>query len=417
MDEDVDKKGLEEWKTIRELISDYDTRKHELRKTGFSLITSLIAAQGILYIYWNYKDILNTASTTNSTFAIISSSDIITVVLGVTIALIFAIIFFEKGYRLYQEAAVQRALLLEKKINLQLTETIFYQFKSWQSRVYEYGVYCIFFACALLMAYVTKAYWVPLLVFTIIGVIGMLFLTRDGKENYKPDVDCNCLIEIYKERIRGWVNCEKRIENPYLDWSFYPIVCKRNEKVVITLTNLNGDDSFTEFILDENNSGRLKKQFIECKNPKDNKSTKEIVFTKDDNISSLVSMIRVLICLLVPCRGLYGKKVNNKPNKAKPGNLLFKIVPEDICQNYNCENFNLNYPLCSETNCIQEVIKVDIIDPKKSVFIRTIPKNFKIKAGSSRTWLWDTTGVQKGIYLLYTPFNDPEILSRKIRIV
>lgn len=377
---DENKKELfQEWTKIRELISNYDDRKHDLRKIGFSLITSLIAAQGILFGYFQSKN-----TTTQNIVTSLDLQGVITVVLGVTIALIFAVAYYEKGYRLFQEAAVQRAIILEKILNLQLTETISYQFKSWQSRVYEFGVYGIFMGAVLLLAYVTNAYFILLFILTSIGIIAMLILTRDRKEIYKTDVCCCLGVKIHWERLKGWVNCEKRIEDPHLDWSIYPVICKEDEKVAITLTNLNTDKSTTIF---DNKTEKLKKD-LKCENDE------KVVFVKCEN--------------------------SNNKEKNYDENLLFKIVQEDVCQKYDCGNSKSKpKKACSETQCIQEVIDLHPNEKeiKETVFARKISNGFKLKAGASRTWLWDTTNMKKGIYIVYTPYNTPEILTRKIRII
>lgn len=392
MGENIGENELDEWKTIRELVSSYDDRKHELRKTGFSLITSLIAAQGIIIWYHNQNSINNINNVDNL---------ILTAVLGVTIALIFAIAFYEKGYRLYQEAAVQRALLLEKKLNLQLTETISYQFKSWQSRIYEFGVYGIFIGSALALAFLTipKNNWeypITLSILTGVGILAMLFLSRDLKNNYRLCTPLSVMIEIYLKRFLGWIWGEKKIEDPHLDWSIDPLVCKQGEKVAITLTNLNKDNSITEFVIEKDhpNLGNLKKDLDLWYD-----KTK-VVFFKCEHVSGWRSKLPFFKC---PLSEIPHKKCNETP---KHCHVLFKIMHEEYYSRYY-----------SSTDILHSSHKKCYGNGNRDSYVEPIPSRFQLEAGASRTWLWNTIGFEKGIYIVCTPYNTPEILTRKIRII
>lgn len=445
MGENIDENELDEWKKIRELVSSYDDRKHELRKTGFSLITALIAAQSILFI-----TIANSSSTirdiaTNTTignyitqsltnlaynpdiyniFNILNINKIYindigqaikAVAILVTIALIFAVIYYEKGYRFYQQAAVQRALILEKKLNLQLTETISYQFGSHSSRLYESGVYFLFIGSALLLSsIVTPLYFPLLLVITGLAIFFTLILTRNVKDNYKLCVGLKVKIEIWLRRFWAWIWGQKRIESPHLDWSVDPLICKPGDKVAVTLTNLNMDESILKF----------DSQTLTLKKGLKRKDEDNVVFIKREN-----SFSRALRCFFIcDLKLLKNLKQSNENSDGK--NILFKIVTEDACQKYECNNYEKkSEEKCSETECIQDIkdrilpkttkkkVSLNKRKNKEPVFERNIPNGFQIKAGASYTWLWDTTKIETGIYAIYTPYNTPEILTRKIRII
>jgi hypothetical protein len=427
MGENSSESGLDEWKTIRKFVSSYDDRKHELRKTGFSLITALIAAQSILFITIDNSSSTIRAIATSTTvgnyvtqsltnlaynpavhtiFDILNINTIYTsyisqtikaVAILVTIALIFAVIYYEKGYRFYQQAAVQRALILEKKLNLQLTETISYQFGSHSSRLYESGVYFLFIGSALLLSSIATPLFFPLLlVITGLAIFFTLILTRNVKDNYRLCTPLSVMFEIYLKRFIGWIGGEKKIEDPHLDWSIDPLVCKQGDKVAITLTNLNKDNSITEFVIEKDhpNLGNLKKDLDFWYD-----KTK-VVFFKREHVSGWRSKIPFFKC---PLNDLHHKECKETP---KHCHILFKIMHEEYYSRYY-----------SSTDILHSSHKKCYGNGNRDSYVEPIPSRFQLEAGASRTWLWNTIGFGKGIYIVCTPYNTPEILTRKIKIV
>ncbi len=100
---------LEEWKECRDVFKTWDERLHDLRKYGFSFITALLAAQVILL----------PASSGDS-----APNGVKFAVLIATLILIGALHCMDKGYRVFQEATMTRAKVLERRLNLELSETI-----------------------------------------------------------------------------------------------------------------------------------------------------------------------------------------------------------------------------------------------------------------------------------------------------
>lgn len=123
---------MTEWEKIRELFKDYDDRLHELRKYGFSFVTALLTV-GVFATKAITSAITGSAAegTANATVAAQASTnggaDPNLFNLGlfiVTLMLILALHFFDKNYRVFQEAALTRAKVIERKLNLELSETI-----------------------------------------------------------------------------------------------------------------------------------------------------------------------------------------------------------------------------------------------------------------------------------------------------
>lgn len=97
----------DEWKTARDTINTYEDHIHDLRKYGVSFITALLTAQSLL-----------TASTT------IFLDDVKLGILSVTLILLIGLRQVERVYQLRQKAIGIRATILERKLNIELTETI-----------------------------------------------------------------------------------------------------------------------------------------------------------------------------------------------------------------------------------------------------------------------------------------------------
>jgi len=93
-----------EWQAARDVIVKYDDQLDGLRKYGFTFITGLLTAQSLL--------------------TTIEPSLKVSVIL-VTLVLIVALRLLDRYYQLLQKAAIKRAIVIEKCLNLELTETTF----------------------------------------------------------------------------------------------------------------------------------------------------------------------------------------------------------------------------------------------------------------------------------------------------
>ena len=103
----IEDRGLEEWKEARSVLGAFDNNLHDLRKYGFSFVTALLAASGLL-------------SQGSSGYV----PPVKATILVATLGLIVALRLLDKHYRLFQEAAAVRARLLESRLNLDLTDDI-----------------------------------------------------------------------------------------------------------------------------------------------------------------------------------------------------------------------------------------------------------------------------------------------------
>lgn len=115
---------LTEWSEARAIIGRFDNNLHDLRKYGFSFVTAILTADAIL----------------SHTFS--SATSEVTwyekwAVLFVTIGLILALRLLDQHYRLIQKAASQRAVILEERMSIDLTEDFgtLYELGGWKADI------------------------------------------------------------------------------------------------------------------------------------------------------------------------------------------------------------------------------------------------------------------------------------------
>jgi hypothetical protein len=190
-----------EWETARTLLSFFDDKLYDLRKVGFTFITALIAAQGLLSGVETEKwpDAIKFA------------------VLLVTILLIVGLTIIERNFIVIQRAGGTRARVLERTINLELSEIIGQRFRSAGLEKFATGLYTFFVFVVLLLGWFTLGslpFQLAILAVALLA-IAAIFL------------------------IRNFIT----VDYPYgkLDWTIDPLVCTQGDEVGITLTNLDED--------------------------------------------------------------------------------------------------------------------------------------------------------------------------------
>jgi hypothetical protein len=109
--------ALDEWKEARSVIARFDNNLHDLRKYGFSFVTALLAANGLISI-----------SQTEVVPAEVKAS-----ILVVTMGLIVALKLLDCHYLCFEKAASYRCRILEDRLNLELTGDLafFYNLEKW----------------------------------------------------------------------------------------------------------------------------------------------------------------------------------------------------------------------------------------------------------------------------------------------
>lgn len=206
-----------EWESCRDVLGKFDDRIHDLRKIGFTFLTALLTAQSLL--------IPSNVGTTPLPSAIKLTVMVATLLLVVTLRLL------EKNYELFQKAAATRAMILERTLNIEVTETISDRSRSDHFSFFVTVVYFGFALAAGILGYfiLLPSYELNevlylgfqlwrvrvLLLFVAITIISLFVIGRQG------------------------LNFTHKWKNVQVDWTFDRLECKKDEWVRITLTNLN----------------------------------------------------------------------------------------------------------------------------------------------------------------------------------
>ena len=201
-----------EWVMVRNSIDKFDGYTVDIRKYGFSFITGIITAQAIL---------MPTPVSYPVKFSVII----------VTMALILAIALFEQYIRIMQHAAVQRGLILERRLNIELTELIGFQYELNHGEYFKYALYIVFIFGTSLFAFFliginTNELLINQLPFSQkIEIIGVLILFVSSI------IGLYIIFDVYRYVYRN--DCE--------DWTVDKVVCERGNNVRITLTNIGNE--------------------------------------------------------------------------------------------------------------------------------------------------------------------------------
>lgn len=194
---------LKEWETAREVLSKFDDRLHDLRKIGFTFITALLSADAIIFVNWiegvELPDYIKLA------------------VLLVTLLLIVTLLLVDRNYQIFQRAAATRAKILERRLNLELTEVIAQRYRTQSVQDYVTSVYMLFTGGVFFLGVAALSDPITILVL-LIAWIGTIYA-------------------IYR------ANNRIGMRYPYgtLDWTIDRLQCKSGETIQITLTNLSAD--------------------------------------------------------------------------------------------------------------------------------------------------------------------------------
>jgi len=189
---------LEEWKEARSVLARFDENLHDLRKYGFSVLSAFLALDALQKL---------TSIDAGAKFGLIV----------VTIALIITMRLLDQDYQKLQSAASIRARILERSLNIELTDTITDRYNRNYLHLINFSLYCGFIAIALLIGIIIlpETMYGYLL---ITGCIAMLILVAIY---FLLRVDLIHKGSDFKE-----------------DWTIDRVSCSHGEKVRITVTNM-----------------------------------------------------------------------------------------------------------------------------------------------------------------------------------
>ena len=196
---------LKEWEVARDTLKAFDERVHDIRKYGFSFLTALLTAEAFL-IPGPVAESVKEAYVPNL---------IKLCVLAVTLVLIVAIRIMERNYELFIKAIVQRASILERTLNIELTDTISHRHKKQKAASYNEMLYVAFVVAVL--------------------ALGLAILWQDPLFVLLLAISCFVAAFVTTYVIGGLsLYCPPK----WVDWSLDRNQCQEDESVVITLTNL-----------------------------------------------------------------------------------------------------------------------------------------------------------------------------------
>ena len=207
---------LEEWKQARETIKTYDEKLHDLRKYGFTFVTGLLTAQGLLL-----------PGGIPGEPAIDIPPKVQFAILSATMLLIIVLRWFDGNYQGIIYAINARAIVIERLINLELTEEIQDRFRAsalWLSRNilytgFEFAV--VFLAFVLLPSEHTKLTFPPtwddwVTILSIVVVIEwVIYFTL-----FTPG-----------RSVWGHIST---------DWTLDRLQCERGQQIRLMMTNFSG---------------------------------------------------------------------------------------------------------------------------------------------------------------------------------
>jgi hypothetical protein len=187
---------LEEWKQARDTLKFYDDKLDALRKLGFSFLTGLLAAESVVL----KPDI---------------SSLVKLAVFLITLLLITAMFLLDKNYRCVEEAANTRALVLERKLNLELSETITYRYRIDGINNRVFWLYSLFILGVFVLGYfVLWPFVIPVVMLAVFSIAAFAYIKYNQSE----------LSVFYRDR------CD--------DWTVSPLSLNNGETIRITVNNL-----------------------------------------------------------------------------------------------------------------------------------------------------------------------------------
>jgi len=188
-----------EWQEARSIMARFDNNLHDLRKYGFTFVTALLAANGLL---------------SQGGSSVIPAS-VKAAILMATLGLIVALKMLETHYRLFQNAASIRARVLENRLNIDITNDLsfFYDLQEWWA--YVQALYYGFVGLVMLLGVAILWGDRPLLGFTLIAGLLACFLL--------------------------WLINRRKPTSVY-DWSVDKKILNAKDSVRITFTNLDGND-------------------------------------------------------------------------------------------------------------------------------------------------------------------------------
>jgi hypothetical protein len=205
---------ITEWQAARTILLETDGRLLDLRKFGFSVLTGLLAASSFLLPSTSLTGISGNSTAFPETIKF--------AVLAVLLVLISAFQMLDRNFQVLQQAAATRAMVIERDVDLELTEIISNRYSvNWVSwfMVAVYGLYSG--AVLVLGIFVLQShdfYFWTLVCLTLLVIVITIILTKAYNASFP---------------------CGK------IDWAIDRTQCTAGDRVAITLTNFDEKNDIT----------------------------------------------------------------------------------------------------------------------------------------------------------------------------
>lgn len=202
-----------EWEIAREVLKNYDERLHDIRKYGFSFVTALLTIDAFVTKTIVDKTITDVEATSKITVAGLFNLGIFVV----TLMLVVALHLLDRNYQVFSHAAYTRAKVIERKLNLEISEIIGARHRQHKINQHVFYVYVIFTSAIALLGYTVLSPSWPLrgILFACVLIAGLYMYCQ-----------------LRELRIR-FVN-----KDLWEDWTVSPLELNKNEEIRITLNNL-----------------------------------------------------------------------------------------------------------------------------------------------------------------------------------
>jgi len=200
---------LKEWEESRSSIKTLDERLHDIRKYGFTFITAFLTASTILFQTYSVAPSVGFEGVPfPETFK--------AAILGVTLLLILGLFILDRNYRVVQTAIRDRLLVLEKLLNIEVSDVITQRYRMGAVQSLMTFIYVFFVVGDLALGWVvlTKDF-VNLVILMIAGATVLVTILA---------LSIDVVVLNYRYGM--------------VDWVIDKLECKQGESVRIIMTNL-----------------------------------------------------------------------------------------------------------------------------------------------------------------------------------
>ncbi len=198
---------ITEWQAARTILLETDGRLLDLRKVGFSVLTGLLAVSAFLLPSNQLAPVSGSVTVFPETIKF--------AILAVVLILVIAFQMLDRNFQVLQQAAATRAMVIERELDLELTEIISSRYSVNWVRWFMAAVYGLYAVGVWVLGYFVlqshTLYYQLLVALSLATIIITVLLTSSYNASFR--------------------RCGK------IDWTIDRTQCTADDEVGITLTN------------------------------------------------------------------------------------------------------------------------------------------------------------------------------------